>query len=207
MRKGHTDMTDTVIFDLGKVLVEFQPLEGMKKLGFSAEETDIMLDKIFGSVWEECDRIPYSDEEIRALFKKQVPGMEELVDKMWDNVTVFTYVYEYSRRWIEDLKAMGLKVYILSNYGKQAFETNSKTYGFLDLVDGMVISYQEMKVKPDPEIYEILLKRYNIDRKNAVFIDDRQINIDGARAVGLNAILFEGYEETNKKLMELVKII
>jgi putative hydrolase of the HAD superfamily len=119
-------------------------------------------------------------------------------------VTVFTYVYDYSRKWIESLKKIGMKVYILSNYGKQAFEINSKIYGFLDLVDGMVISYQEQKVKPEPEIYEILLDRYNINRENAVFIDDRQVNIDGAKAVGLNAILFEGYEKTNDKLVKLI---
>jgi putative hydrolase of the HAD superfamily len=197
-------MINTVIFDLGKVLVEFQPVEGMKKLGFSQDEINVMLENIFGSLWEECDKIPYSDEEIRALFKSRVPGYETLIDKMWDNVTVFTYVYSYSRKWIEDLKKKGMKIYILSNYGKQAFEINSKTYGFIELVDGMVISYQEQIVKPDPQIYEILLERYRIDRQNAVFIDDRQINIDGAEAVGLNALLFEGYEKTNEALMRLI---
>lgn len=197
-------MTDTVIFDLGKVLVEFQPEEGMRKLGFTEEQIQIIIEKIFSGLWEECDRIPYSDSEIRALFKSCVPGMETLIDRMWDNVTVFTDVYSYSRQWIKSLKDKGLKVYILSNYGKQAFEVNSRKYDFLELVDGMVISYQVEMVKPDPRIYEILLDKYNIDRTKAVFIDDRQLNVDGAKAVGLNAILFEDYERTSAKLLEIL---
>lgn len=197
-------MIDTVIFDLGKVLVEFQPVEGMRKLGFTEEQVQVITEKIFSGLWEECDRIPYSDEEIRALFKSRVPGMENLIDKMWDNVTVFTYVYSYSRQWLQSLKDKGLKVYILSNYGKQAFEVNSKKYDFLELADGMVISYQVEIVKPDPRIYEILLDKYGIDRTKAVFIDDRQLNVDGAKAVGLNAILFEDYEKTSARLLELL---
>lgn len=197
-------MIDTVIFDLGKVLVEFQPVEGMRKLGFTEEQIQVITEKIFSGLWEECDRIPYSDEEIRALFKSRVPGMENLIDKMWDNVTVFTYVYSYSRQWLQSLKDKGLKVYILSNYGKQAFEVNSKKYDFLELADGMVISYQVEIVKPDPRIYEILLDKYGIDRTKAVFIDDRQLNVDGAKSVGLNAILFEDYEKTSARLLELL---
>lgn len=197
-------MIDTVIFDLGKVLVEFQPVEGMRKLGFTEEQIQVITEKIFSGLWEECDRIPYSDEEIRALFKSRVPGMENLIDKMWDNVTAFTYVYSYSRQWLQSLKDKGLKVYILSNYGKQAFEVNSKKYDFLELADGMVISYQVEIVKPDPRIYEILLDKYGIDRTKAVFIDDRQLNVDGAKAVGLNAILFEDYEKTSARLLELL---
>lgn len=197
-------MIDTVIFDLGKVLVEFQALEGMRRMGFSEDEIQMMNRNIFGSLWEECDRIPYSNEEIRALFKAQVPGYEHLIDIMWDNVTEFTYVFPYTEKWIQSLKDRGIKIYILSNYGKQAFETNRKKYDFLDRVDGMVISYQEEIVKPSPEIYEILLKRYGIDRTRAVFVDDRQINVDGVVNVGLKGILFESYEKTSKDLDRLI---
>lgn len=196
-------MVDTVIFDLGKVLVEFQPEEGMRKLGFTAEQIAVMKEKIFSGLWEECDRIPYSDSEIRELFKSRVPGLEHLIDKMWDNVTVFTYVYPYTRKWLESLKSKGLKLYILSNYGKQAFEVNSQKYDFLDLVDGMVISYQVRLVKPEPQIYETLLEKYNIDRTRAVFIDDRQSNVDGARSIGLRALLFQDYEQAERELQIL----
>ncbi|MCD7835796.1 MAG: HAD family phosphatase [Lachnospiraceae bacterium] len=198
-------MTDTVIFDLGRVLVEFQPVEGMRRLGFTDEQIKVISEKIFSGLWEECDRIPYSDNEIRRLFKSRLPGMEALVDRMWDNVTVFTDVYPYSRKWLQSLKDMGLKIYILSNYGKQAFEVNSKKYDFLELADGMVISYQVELVKPELQIYEILLEKYGIERQNAVFIDDRQLNIDGARAVGMKAILFENYEKTSAELLKLIQ--
>lgn len=197
-------MIDAVIFDLGKVLVEFQPTEGMKRLGFNNDEIKTINEKIFSGLWEECDRIPYSDAEIRQLFKERVPGLEHLIDKMWDNVFVFTDVYDYSRQWITSLKKRGIKVYILSNYGKQSFEVNSKKYDFLELVDGMVISYQEKVVKPDPRIYEILMERYNIDCGKAVFIDDRQANVDAATALGLNGIVFTNYKDTSRELEELL---
>lgn len=197
-------MIDTVIFDLGGVLVDFRPYEGMEKLGFDEKTINTFKEKIFSGVWEECDRFPYEDNEIRDLFKKHIPEYSREVDILWDNISVITAVNDYSEEWLRSLKEKGLKLYILSNYGKQSFKINSKKYGFLRYVDGRVISYEYEYLKPEPQLYEELLKKYNINRETAVFIDDRKENVEGALKVGLNALVFENFDSTNIKLMEMI---
>ena len=197
-------MIDTVVFDLGGVLVDFHPIEGIRSLGFSEEAVEVFREKIFASVWEECDRYPYTDEEIRARFKAEVPGFEKEVDLLCDHFPALTGEYEYSRDWILSLKKAGKKVYILSNYGRRSFEENSKTYSFMGDVDGKVISYELQMVKPEPGIYQELAAKYGFSPENAVFIDDRQVNIDGAIAQGYQGIWFESYETARRKLEEIL---
>lgn len=193
-------MIDTIIFDLGKVLVKFDPEKGMRKLEFSQEAIDIFKAKIFAGLWEKCDRAQYNDAEIRALFKGVVPGFEKEVDMLWDNLPVVTGVLPHSDEWLRTLKDKGYKLYVLSNYGKRSFEINSKTYDFLKYMDGGVISYEVMRVKPEPEIYDILIEKYNINPAKAVFIDDRAVNIDAAIEKGFSGIVFETYEQASQEL-------
>ncbi len=198
-------MINTVIFDLGKVLVDFHPVEGMKKLGFSKEAIEIFCEKIFPEFWEECDKRPISDEEIRRIFKERLPGFEEEVDTLWDNLPVVTGLYDYSCEWVHDLKERGYRIYILSNFGQRAFEINSQVYTFLKDVDGKVVSYEVCMTKPDPEIYNFLAKKYGINPTEAVFIDDRKINVDGAIACGFKSILFENYEQAKDELERMLR--
>mgnify|MGYP001028733632 CR=1 FL=1 len=197
-------MIRTVIFDLGKVLVEFDPVNGMKKLGFSKEIREQFQRNIFSGLWEACDEKPIGNLEIRELFKKAVPGLEQDVDLLWDQITVVTKVYEYSHSWILDLKQRGYQVLILSNYGQQSFEANSKIYPFLADVDGMVISYQVEMMKPNPKIYQYLANQYQIQPKEAVFLDDRKENVDGAISCGFSGIVFQNYTQAREELEHLL---
>lgn len=198
-------MINTVIFDLGGVLVDFHPYDGMRKIGFSEDTIEAFKNNIFlAGIWEQCDKIAYSNEEIRKLYKENLPGFEAEVDKFWDNITVVTSVKSYTDSWLDNLKNKGIKLFVLSNYGKCSFEKNSKTYPFLSKMDGMVISYEIEEIKPEPQIYEYLLNKYNIDRKHAVFLDDRIENVDGAIAVGIKGLHFSDYDTTSKELNEMI---
>ena len=194
-----------IVFDLGGVLVDFHPDLCMKKLGFSGQAIDAFHDKIFPVFWEECDKYPYEDEEIRFLFKERLPGFEKEVDLLWDYLPTITGVREYSNEWLRKLKEEGYSIYILSNYGKNSFAINSPTYDFLKYADGMVISYQISELKPDRAIYEYLLKKYDLRAEESVFIDDRQINIDGAKRCNMQGILFKNYEQAKKELEEMLE--
>ena len=193
-----------IVFDLGKVLVDFEPERCMNALGFSEEAKRAFRAKIFPAVWEECDRIPYNDEEVRKRFKSCLPGFEAEVDSLWDDPTSITKVYPYTAPWIRELKEKGLRVYILSNYGKRSFEINSAHYGFLSMTDGQVISYDVQRVKPDPEIYLILCDRFGLIPTESVFIDDREENVLAAEKLGFNGIVFSGFRETKNCLDKLL---
>jgi putative hydrolase of the HAD superfamily len=198
-------MIDTVIFDLGGVLVDFHPVEGMQEIGFSEEAIEVFKEKIFSGVWEQCDRYPYEDNEIRTLFKKTAVGYEKEVDMLWNNLHPISCSFPYSVDWLKSLKERGLKIYVLSNFGKRAFEINSEIYPFLEYIDGKVVSYELMVVKPEPEIYETLIRKYDITPENAVFIDDREINIEGAIACGLKGIVFKSFEQANEELESMLQ--
>lgn len=197
-------MTDTIIFDLGKVLVDFHPVEGMKKIGFPDEAIKAFEENIFSGLWEECDAMPLSDKEIRDKFKNAVPGYEKYVDLLWDNITSVTSVYDYSYDWLKSLKERGYKIYILSNFGQCAFEINSKLYNFLELADGKVVSYAVSMVKPDRKIYEYLIETFKIEPEKAVFLDDREVNIKAAIECGLKGIVFENYAQAVDKLEKML---
>ena len=72
-----------------------------------------------------------------------------------------------------------------------------------ELFDGIVVSGEEKMVKPNPEIYNLLLGRYNLNASESVFIDDRQRNVDGANQVGIQGILFTGSNNLKEQLVQL----
>lgn len=197
-------MIRNIVFDLGSVLVDFHPIEGMRKLGFSPEAVRTFQENIFSGLWEECDKNPLSNQEIRELFKSRVKGFEREVDLLWDDISVVTAVYDYSCQWIKSLKERGFRLYVLSNFGQEAFKKNSKLYTFLDDMDGRVISYEIGRMKPEPEIYRHLFDTYGLVPSESVFIDDRRINVEGAVNCGMKGIVFENYEQAAGELESVI---
>ena len=79
-----------------------------------------------------------------------------------------------------------------------------RCFPFTESVDGMVVSAKEYKVKPDPDIYRILLERYDLKPEECVFIDDRAENIEAAKILNFNAIRFTNIDEVKEKLDKLL---
>ena len=194
-----------IVFDLGRVLVDFEPERCLGALRFSEAARQVFREKIFGDVWAHCDRIPYDDYEIRVLFKQQVPGFEAEVDRMWDEkLPDISRVMPFTEEWLKVLKTRGFSLYILSNYGKRSFEINSPKYGFLSLTDGQLISYEVQLLKPEPEIYECLCTRFGIRPKESIFVDDRPVNVEAAEKLGFRGIVFRNYRQARDRLEEIV---
>lgn len=193
-------MLTTVVFDMGGVLTELHPEEGMRTLGFSEVAIAAFKERIFSGFWESCDSKVYTEEEIRAEYKKRLPEYPREVDRLWDHLPVIAGVRPYAVDWVKELKRRGLKLYVLSNYGNAAFAKNSSVYGFLPFMDGTVFSFELGITKPDRRIYEELFRRYKINPEHAVFIDDRAKNVEGAVQAGMRGILFTDYESAKGTL-------
>ena len=194
-----------IVFDLGRVLVDFEPERCLTALGFSEAAKQAFRTKIFSGVWESCDRIPYEGEEIKILFKRLLPGFEREVDQMWDEgLPDITRVMPFTETWLKALKDRGYHVYILSNYGKRAFEINSPKYGFLSLTDGGLISYEVQLIKPEAEIYQTLCRRCGIRPQESVFLDDRAENVAAAVRLGFSGLVFRDYESASAQLESLL---
>lgn len=196
-------MIKNVIFDAGKVLVEWEPLAAMKKLGFDDETVKAVAAATIDSPeWDESDKSVKTDEEILSLFIGNAPEYEKEIRTFWENISLPIYQYDYAREWIRELKRKGYGVYILSNYGKWIYENTTEALSFVEDVDGAVFSYQVHQMKPEPEIYQTLLTKYGLKAEECVFLDDRQLNIDGAKAQGMEGIVFTSHEEAVKRLKE-----
>lgn len=199
-------MINTVIFDIGMVLVYFRWRELFADLGFEGEKFDIIANAtVHNPWWNEFDKGGMTVEEIVEKYAMSAPEYKEDIAKIYEHRDEFVVLYDYAIPWIRELKEKGYKVYVLSNWSEPVFEANKDTHlRFLKEMDGEIMSYREGMIKPAREIYQLLCDRYEINPKEAVFLDDNAANIEGARAFGLNAIHFKTYEQARAELDELL---
>lgn len=107
--------------------------------------------------------------------------------------------------WKLDLKEKGYRIYLLSNYSQEMFEKHTKGASFLKVLDGGVISYQIHAIKPDHEIYETLLKRYDLKPEECVFLDDRLENVEGGKRAGMEAVQITSREMLHGLLNQILE--
>ena len=194
-------MIKNIILDVGKVLVEWDPQYAFQKLGFDEKTSELVAKATVSSPdWNELDRSEKSDEELLAKFIANAPAYEKEIRRVWENIGLSIWQYDYARPWIVNMKRCGYRVYILSNYSRWTYENTREALSFLEDVDGALFSFQVRQVKPEPEIYQSLLKKYDLKAEECIFLDDRQDNIDAAKAQGIAGIRFTGYEDAVEKL-------
>lgn len=199
-------MINTIIFDIGMVLVDFCWQDMLKNLGFEGETFEKVADSTMRNpLWQDFDRGTWSTEELIRRFVANAPEYKTEIETVFQNMDKIVTLYDYSMDWIRQLKSDGYKVYILSNIPELVHLDNlDDKLRFLKEVDGAVLSYQERLLKPERRIYEVLCERYGIVPEQAVFFDDKQENVDAAREFGLNAICFKGYEQGIEELNKLL---
>ena len=123
------------------------------------------------------------------------------INLFWNHLELAITQFSYTKEWISNMKKEGLHVYILSNYGDWTYQrTKDNALDFLLLTDGDIFSYSVRQVKPDVEIYETLLKKYQLTADECVFIDDRMENIEGAKKAGIHGICFETIGQVKEDL-------
>ena len=194
-----------IVFDVGGVLVDFCYMEYMRKLGFSEEMCrEFEKDIIYSELWNDMDRGDLMLDEAGIKFKKRLREMyqpcDDEVDLFIENIKDIVKEYPYSKGLLQSLKDAGYGVYILSNYPRDLADMHWKDFKFLPVADGYIISAYERIVKPDEKIYRLLTEKFGIDLTESVFIDDRQINIDAANALGMKGILFKNLDDCMEAL-------
>lgn len=199
-------MIDTIIFDVGRVLVNFDWTERFNALGYDAATQQRLVSSLFHTqIWNEFDRSAVSDDELLEQFIAGAPEYADEIREIFTHVELMVSMYPYTMDWIRGLKQRGFKIYILSNYARTTYEKSQKDLAFLQLVDGALFSFDCCYIKPEPEIYQELLRRFPITAAHSVFIDDRIENLAAARAFGINTLHFATYEETSAQLEKLIE--
>ena len=199
-------MIKNVIFDFGQVLVHFEP-SYMVGVYEENEEDKTLLEKVvFDRIyWDKLDKGTISDEETMSLIKERLP------QRLWDVADKIYYNWIYNIPEIDGMSDLlsylkskyGVRLFLLSNISKY-FAEHSGEIEILRKLDGLVMSAPIGIVKPSYEIFDHLCKKYNINPYEAVFVDDRCDNIEGAEAYGIKSYVFDGSCERLKEYLDKI---
>jgi len=184
------DHVDAVVFDIGNVLIRFAPDDFIQQLfpGDERKQQHMMRYVYKGRYWPCFDRGTVTYEEAaRLLHEETGVSQEDYLHALLGWIELKDPIEE-GWRAAKKAKAMGKKLYLLSNYPQTGYERLRDKFAdyFGDLFEGGVISCYDHVVKPEMEIYQLLCDRYGIDKSRAVFIDDTLGNIEGANKFGMH---------------------
>lgn len=189
------DVIDTVVFDLGGVLIDWNPtyvltddeLVVALDIDGAQRELDLgtPLDRVHAT-WRDtyADRAEHVDRYFHGWHDTVAGALDDVVEIL------------------EELRERPLGLYALSNFSGDLFREVSPRFEFLKWFDGLLISGDEGIIKPDPAIYELLLDRFDLTARRTVFIDDRVENIEAARAAGLVGVHFRSAAQLRRELVE-----
>jgi len=197
-------LADAVVFDLGGVLIDWDPRYLYRKLFADPAEMETFLARICTSDWhrahdlgaditESCRRLAALHPGYAAEIMAWAERSEEMVAGQFDAaVTV-----------LSDLKAAGVRCYALSNMEPDLFAVRRARFAFMEWFDGHVISGIEGVAKPDRRIFEILLRRHCLEPPATVFADDSAANVKAASELGIVALQYISAQRLRQDLRAL----
>ena len=202
-----TSMIKNVIFDLGGVLIRFQPKEAIHQLGLSKEKEDALYSAIFlDPLWLEVDKGVYQGvSETLDLYLEKYPSLQKEIKMFfhpgWEDMFE---ILDEGRQFLLDLKEKGYHCYILSNYGVEAFAYTEKRYKeVFGLFDGKVISGRLQMIKPEERIFQYLIDTYDLKKEECVFFDDTKENVDASNTFGIHAFVYQNAKDAMHAMQSL----
>ncbi|UOQ80178.1 MULTISPECIES: HAD family hydrolase [Hymenobacter] len=195
----------TIVFDLGGVLIDWNPRYLYKKLFTDEQEMDAFLNTITTPDWNEEQDAGRTLAEGTALLVAKHPEHRELIEHFYGRwPEMLGGAIQGTVDILTELRASGrYRLYALTNWSAETFPIALEQFEFLHWFEGIVVSGTEKSRKPFPDFYHTLLTRYQIEPSQAVFIDDNERNIHAAEAVGLHAVHFQSPEQLRTELAAL----
>jgi 2-haloacid dehalogenase len=195
---------DTVIFDLGNVLIGWDPRRLYRQLIDDGAQMEWFLREVCNSEWNEQQDAGRSWAEATALLRAKFPEHAHLIDAYhlrWEETLVGAM--DDSVALLAALRERGVRVLALTNWSQETFPIARQRFPFLQWFEGIVVSGEEKLIKPDPRIYQRLLERYAVDPSKALYIDDSARNVAAAEALGMRGWWFRGAAGLQQRLVEL----
>ncbi len=207
MDQGMTKIK-SVVFDIGGVLIDWNPRHLFRKVFDSEEEMEWFLANVCTYEWN-------VQQDGGKLFSVATAELSAKYPEYSDKIAM------YYGRWEEmlggeikgtveifkSLKSAGMPLYALSNWSHEAFPVAYERYGFMKEFDGLVVSGYEKLLKPGHAIYRVLMKRYGINPEESVYIDDNKPNAEAAAELGFTAIHFLSSDQLRDDLRALGLIL
>lgn len=195
---------DTVVFDLGEVLIRWDPRTLYRKLIADTETMEYFLAEVCTPDWNARQDAGRSLAEGTAERIAAFPQHEVWIRAFYDRwPEMLGGVNPGSAALLQDVKAQGYRVLALSNWSGETFPLARQLYPILAEFEGIVVSGQEGMIKPDPAIYRLLCERHRVVPARAVFLDDSPRNVEGAQGIGMQGIHFRSPGQAREALGEL----
>jgi 2-haloacid dehalogenase len=193
---------DTIVFDLGNVLIDWNPRHLYRKL-FDGDEARMewFLREVCHSEWNER----------QDAGRTWAAAIEEAIARHPDEAA---FIRAYRERWeemlggaidetvalLDALRGVDVRLLALTNWSHETFPIALERYDFLSWFEGILVSGAEGLIKPDPAIFRLLITRFALDPARTLFIDDNPRNVEGARQVGLQAVPFTSAQQLRADL-------
>jgi len=199
-----TSAPQTVIFDLGAVLIDWDPRHMYRKLIGDEATMEEFLAEIATLRWNSYHDAGRSWDDGVAMLSAVYPEYAELIASYrdrWDEM--LNGPIDGSVEILAELKEQGREVHALTNWSAETFPIARERFEFLNWFGHIVVSGDEKVKKPDPRIYHILLDRIDREASDCVFIDDSLANVRAAVDLGMVAIHFTGPQQLREELVAL----
>lgn len=190
---------DAVVFDVGNVLIEWDPRHLYRRVFTHADGTPDearvawFLAEVCHHDWNLAQDLGRSIADAEAEALARHPDMGPAIRSFYGRFqAMIPGAIQGTVDVLEALKAAGFPVHGLTNFGAETFPRARERFAFLNLFETVVVSGEEGVVKPDPRIYEILIERAGLTPARTAFVDDSAANIEAAQALGFQAHLFAG---------------
>jgi 2-haloacid dehalogenase len=196
---------DIAIFDLGGVLINWDPRHLYRRL-FAGDE--VAMEEFLATVctdeWNLQQDAGRSFAEAEAAAIALHPHQRELITAWCRHFDeMIPGAVEGTVAILDELRRRKVPLYALTNWSEETFRSQPARFPFLHWFDGIVVSGREKLVKPDPRIYNLLLKRHGVDPNRAAYIDDVRANAEAATALGIHGIHFRSPDQLRGELRSI----
>jgi 2-haloacid dehalogenase len=194
----------TVVFDLGGVLIDWDPRYLYRQLFADPAEMEEFLARVCTPAWHRAHDLGEDIAESCRRLARRYPGHRDMIMAWAERCEEMAAgQFDEAVEVLREVKAAGLRCLALSNMEPATFATRRTRFAFMDWFDGFVISGIEGVAKPDRRIFQILLRRYRLEPAATVFIDDSPANVEAARGLGMTAVRYTSAGQLRGQLRSL----
>jgi len=177
------------LFDLGGVFFDWDPNHFFKDIFYKNEEREYFLSNVCNDEWNIQQDAGRTIKEAEAVLIPKFPHYEKQIKMYYKNHrNMIRGTFNSSIQVLDKLKKQNYDCYVLSNWSAETFVGMTDDYPFLRSFDGLLISGEDKMMKPNAEIYELAITRFNLTPQETVFIDDKLENIEAAKKLNLKTI-------------------
>jgi 2-haloacid dehalogenase len=191
---------NAVVFDLGGVLIDWDPRRVYRKILPTEAEVEQFLSTVCTLEWDAKQDAGRPLEEGIAELVARFPHQTLLIEAWRDRYAEMALPISASIELLHELRERGVPLYALSNWGAEEFEAIRDGFPFLDCFSGVLISGRVGLVKPDPKFFDLLVREHRLNPAKVAFIDDQHPNVVAAQQLGFRSILFSSAAALREEL-------